>query len=563
MTQRTARRGGDGGQALPLLALTLVVLMIAAALAIDLSQLTNEKQELRDTLDASAQAGAYELPNATAARTQALSFAALNDVTSVPATDFWCIVGSVLSGSAYVVNTTHIPATCYPGPAPYTVSSYPALRCNQSICAIPCTPGTGIMCNTIRVADSKAVPYQFAPIIDVAQGDTGNLVSVACKGACGTMAPTPIDFAFVADRTGSMSTADRDQVEAALKSVLAELQPTVHQASLSVIGRRSSSAPSTCRSQPASSNASSNPWIAVGLTTSFGATGELWRAVDCLTSSGTGTHLAAPFNAARRMLLNEALPAGSNSPRSEAIKALVFMTDGEPNETTASGGAYSETIGNSDGTTACNNAQTASNGTAAPGGAKANGITVITIAFRLEGTRCDTGASGLTFNLSGCTSANASSPKNCTVTASGGSTYTWSGGTVSGTGGSKTWSALRNRTYTIRVASGATTVQRIVTCNNNTSWSCSAGSLTTVSGPEYVVDVLASMASNAPNGSASTAANGVDAAAAPCSGTAEADVENADGDYFFCTADAADLRYIYETAVSSVSTGVRFIRLPT
>jgi hypothetical protein len=106
------------------------------------------------------------------------------------------------------------------------------------------------------------------------------------------------------------------------------------------------------------------------------ATDPLARAADCIgnTSSSTGTYLAAPMRAARELL------AGAAARPAPVRKAIIFMTDGEPNEDTNPGGgaAYS-----SNGATACTNAVNEATT------AKSAGVLVVTIAFRLENVRCE------------------------------------------------------------------------------------------------------------------------------------------------------------------------------
>jgi hypothetical protein len=106
---------------------------------------------------------------------------------------------------------------------------------------------------------------------------------------------------------------------------------------------------------------------------------SLVKGVNCIAggdSSGTGTWLAAPMKAAADYLIGSGRPA--------ANKAMIFETDGEPNESNVTDVPY----GSSNGNTACTNAQTQATN------AKNAGILVVTIAFRLVGTRCDGSSSG-------------------------------------------------------------------------------------------------------------------------------------------------------------------------
>lgn len=365
-------------------ALVAVVLFGFAALAVDVAQLVNEKQELHDTLDMAAQTGAGRLPaDGAGARSAALANAGNNDPDATPDIDFFCVVGSKPAGAGHVVETTHIPLSCNPGPAPYSGAS-----CNARICAIPCVPAEGDLCNTLRARDEKVVPFVFGPVISVDEGDTGTLTSVACQGACGSVPPNPIDLVVVGDRTGSMRGAITN-LEDAIEGLLEYLTPDLHHVALGTIGRSSSTAPASCPSQPSGSR-SSGPWVPVGFSSTYDNTDvqppsqppvlspndPLARAADCIgnSSSSTGTYLAAPMRAARELL------AGATARPAPVRKAIIFMTDGEPNESSSPGGGYPYS-GN--GITACANAVNEA------ATAKTNGILVVTIAFRLQNVRCE------------------------------------------------------------------------------------------------------------------------------------------------------------------------------
>ncbi|WP_243056361.1 VWA domain-containing protein [Nocardioides sp. SR21] len=376
-------------------AIVAVALFGFSALAVDVAQLVNEKQELHDTLDMAAQTGAGKLPtDGAGARAAALANAARNDPTATPTIDFFCVVGAKASGATYVVDATHIPLSCNPGPAPYTAGSYPGLSCNSRICAIPCVPEQGDQCNTLRARDEKDVPYVLAPVVGINEGDTGTLTSVACKGACGSIPANPIDMVVVGDRTGSMGGAIAN-LEDAMKGLLEYLTPAQHRVALGTIGRSSSTAPASCMSDPSASE-TSGPWVPVGFSSTYdntdvsppsnppalSPTDPLARAVDCIgnRSSSTGTYLAAPLRAARELL------TGATVRPAPVRKAMIFMTDGEPNEGTSPGGGYPWS---SNGATACNNAVTEATT------AKNAGILVVTIAFRLQDVRCNGGSSAL------------------------------------------------------------------------------------------------------------------------------------------------------------------------
>ncbi len=388
-------RGRETGATTLLVTALMSVLLMAAALAIDVSQLVNQRQELHDTLDAAAHAGAYHLPaDGVAAEAAARRFADANDAGTDPTVDFWCVVAST---AASLVDTTQLPATCNPGPAPYTNGTYPGLRCNTRHCAIPCVPAEGDRCNTIRVADEKAVPFVFAPVSDIREGSTGSMVSVACKGSCGTLSPNPLDIAIVADRTGSMSTADVNSMVQGILSTLLTMTPSQQYVALGTIGR-SRSGTNSCAVAP-STGATSGPWIPVPFTANYSigqpprlnANSALVRAINCLStaSSSTGTHLAAPLKAAARYLLGRdpnnlaTLPPRTGTPR----KVLVFETDGQPNETINNASVdlatSTEPGGGSNGNTACARFRDVATR------AKAAGILVVTVAYNLGTLECD------------------------------------------------------------------------------------------------------------------------------------------------------------------------------
>jgi hypothetical protein len=413
MSIRLRRRTRDERGAIAILAAIVAVVMFGfCALAVDIADHVRDKQELHDTLDMAAHAGAQLLPaNGAGAEAAARANALANDPTATPDFDFFCVVGSKLAGGVYQVETTHIPISCNPGPAPYTAAAYPGLACSDKICAIPCRPSEGDVCNTLRARDDKDVPYVLAPVIGVDHGNTGTLTSVACRGGCGTIPVNPIDFVVVGDRTGSMGSASSD-LESAIESLLEYLTPAQHRVALGTIGRSASGAPASCLSQRSTSK-TSGPWIPVGFndtyddtdvdppsaTPNLRAADPLVRAVDCIggNNSSTGTYLAAPMKAAKDLLLSSAArPA-------PVKKAIIFMTDGEPNEDSDPGGGapYS-----SNGETACTNAVNQA------AGAKSSDIIVITIAFRLENVHCNGGSTGslVTTKLAAMASPTATGP---------------------------------------------------------------------------------------------------------------------------------------------------------
>ncbi len=409
------RRVRERGAVAVMVALLAVVLVGAAALSVDVAHQVQSKQRLFDTMDAAAHAGAYELPdNGAGAAAKATAMAHATDPGSSPTASFYCVVGSTAT-APFLVVTSHIPSTCNPGPGPYTALTYPGLRCNASICAIPCFPTApqNDRCNTISVADEAEVPFGFAPVLGYDKGSTGLVISTACKGSCGSGSVNPMDVAVVADRTGSMSSTDVLAMVTGIKKMLTVMDPSQQYVSLGSIGPAKSSLTSaesaTCRSTPYNDSAGalsptggawkwmSLPFYADYLSTSnpsvTNTNSHLVKAIGCLTTaSSTGTHLAAPMKAAARYLLGKdtnnlsSLPVRSGTPR----KVIIFETDGQPNEQFTGGSTSLENAsypGSTSGSTACTNlGNVATN-------AKAQNVLIITVAYNLGTTKCQGGGS--------------------------------------------------------------------------------------------------------------------------------------------------------------------------
>jgi Flp pilus assembly protein TadG len=411
MELRRSARGDERGAVAVIVALVAVVLFSAAALAVDFSSLAMERQKLHDHIDSAAHAGAYKLPDKPSeAISDALAIATAQDSSLTPSADLFCVIASDGATTPGPVSS-QVPAVCNPGSGgPGTKAKYPLMRCNASICAIPCAT-TG-RCNAITVSDAKNVNYAFAPIMGINQGNTGSVASSACKGGCGAASPNPLDVAIVADRTGSMSDTDRNEMVAGIKSMLEKMTPSLQFVSFGTIGPTKQS-PGTCLTTPVagkltnklitttSSKSSENKqlykWMALPFSKDYlgtdgkvNTTSNLIKALNCLDSSSTGTHLAAPMKAAARYLKNK---DGSNidaltaaNPRLGTIrKVIIFETDGQPNEDINDATVDLE-LSSSDPnypgsptvSTACDRLN------AVADKAKAAGILIITVAYNLD-----------------------------------------------------------------------------------------------------------------------------------------------------------------------------------
>lgn len=380
---RGRKVGHELGATSVILVLLIPVLFGALALALDFGKLVYERQNLANAMDAAALAGTSALPSDLAtAKSTAISYAKKNAPESNPTVAFWCIVAS--TGAAKTVASGQVPNVCQPG-------TTAGARCNESICAIPCPAISGNSCNTITVTDDKIVQFSFAPVIGINTKNTGAVASNACKGGCGAQSPNPMDVALVADRTGSMTTTDRNAMVAGIKSTLQTMSKDQQYVALGTI-HQSKKPLASCVTEPSSDN--SGTWMPVGFSNDYaldpatpGAkpalnTGStLVKGLNCLKASSGGTHLASPMKAAARYVLGkEANNLGSLPTRSTtARKAIIFETDGEPNESNLTAGTTSLNdagdIGSTNGVTACNNLLTVA------ANAKAQNILIVTVAF--------------------------------------------------------------------------------------------------------------------------------------------------------------------------------------
>lgn len=489
---RPVRRRDEKGAMAVLVAIFAIVMFGCAALAVDVASLSMERQKLHDHVDAAAHAGAMELPaSGTKAKTWATTMAKSQDAAMNPAVDLFCVVRS--TGASKQIAPGQIPATCDPG----TYSSS-TVRCNTSICSIPC-PATA-SCNTVRVSDTKMVPYKFAPVIGQNQGSTGSVTSAACKGSCGQEAPNPMDIVFMADRTTSMSDTDRGLMKQAILDSLKTMSPALHYVAFGALhksvtsGGSCSTAPSGYDSKLSdAANVKAGTWIPVpfsnnyltsSTTPTLNTGSALVAGVSCLPNSAVpgwkygsyGTHLASGLKAAVRYVTGKQANNLSSLPArvGTAQKVVVFETDGMPDEILDEGSTSLDTSGDlgaglqSD--DANNGQQGCDNLLDVADKAKDAGVVVITIGFGDANTaRCRKGSTNSAYSR--------------------------------------------------------------------------------------VRDVLAASASSNPlTGAASDASD--------CSTTSGRTDENSDGDYFFCAASGSELKDIFKTAVSLASSSVRLITLP-
>jgi hypothetical protein len=326
----------------------LVVLLGMVGLVLDVANFLHERQDVQNLVDASALAGAQELPDdGTEALNQAIDYAQNNDAGVTPGVGFRCIVGDRDNNG--LPDPQDLVVVCNAG-------ANGIYNCVNGRCYAKCFPSEGDICNTIVVAAEKDVPFYIAPVLSLLGSDnhcffdectTGPVLAAACVGTCGGPPIEPLDVVIILDRTGSMgdsancglswSETELDCAKDAAKQVLTLFNTNAQHVALGVTGPSDTS--TTCGSPNTGGlgrdTSLSDPdlsWLPVGLSSDYKSGGGLnnssliVRTINCLETSSVGTNLADPLDAATAYLSN---PANG---RAGVKKAIMLFTDGAANE---------------------------------------------------------------------------------------------------------------------------------------------------------------------------------------------------------------------------------------
>lgn len=342
MSGRMARfirrfQADEQGAILPLAGLLIIVLFTMAAIGVDLSLMSQRRQDLWNSADAAALAGASQLPDdPVEAERLARLYAENNDsdlATGLGVT-FRCLVGDRNNDGQ--PDVADVPASCDPGPGvPVTAPPY---VCDGGVCAVTCDAAVpDSKCNTIVLEADKTVPYNFAPIIGIDEGTT-EVRSAACRGTCGGAASGPVDLIMVIDRTTSMSDSDLANAKAAALAVLDLFDPSLHHVGLAAINAGNPS--NSCEGLFPDSGGS---WLLVGLSSDYkdtltididgdgtldlDDTSPLVDTIQCMQKK-TGTDLGSPIKDevyGQPDALGELLANG----RPGVKMGIIFMSDGE------------------------------------------------------------------------------------------------------------------------------------------------------------------------------------------------------------------------------------------
>jgi Flp pilus assembly protein TadG len=519
-----ARRPERGAVAI-IVALMMVVIMASAALGVDIGKLIYDRQQLQNSLDAAATAGAIHLPDDPAAAIlDAQKFASDNMVGAN--------LGSITPNIALRCVTSYNAVTKSPDWATVVAicgissKAFNITDCNEQVCSVVCT--VAFHCNTIVVKYNLTVNYSFGPAIGIPTGQTGTLVAAACRGVCGTVTPNPLDIVVMADRTPSMvdSNGSFSNMKAGIEDMLGSMNQDQQYVAFGTIAI---SVPTTADkvAPPNGGEAFKDAtyracdrygnnctwtkggkkwhfkgsWVPLGFTnkytktdgagvTSLDTTTSLGKAVHNLDystdevdypdadtgrlySSNEGTHLASAMKGAARYLLNVDPTADVGlplRPKEFGIpkKVIIFETDGSPSEIFTSDSSAATLTNDLDiGVDGNGNKQSCDNLSAIASEAKAAGIQIITIGVAAVNTA------------------------------------------TCGTSGGKNL---------------------------------------------YVRDVLAAAASPSKAGKASDAYD--------CNQAGKTDAENTDGDNYFCAATSTDLKNVFIAAMGSLTKNTKLMSLP-
>jgi hypothetical protein len=359
---RKARR--ERGQILPIVAVALVGLLGIAAFSIDVGYAYFAKRQLQAATDASALAGAQDLPAGSTAISTAISYASANSPSNLPAFTF----------------------------------TYDLKCTTTAIIATGCT--STVNPNELLVTGSGSTDTWFAGIFGVKHFNI-----TAHANACSPCSSTPVDIVIALDRTGSMCDTldsgnfcrDLDNAKDGIQTMLKILNPPYAQIGMVAFPPVEKTSTGMC----------SAPYNALG--------NGGWNGYDAadrgyVTDTLNGDYkLNGNLNPASGLVIhttdgksNACVQAGGSTSYSEALRQseaeliahgrpkvpnyIVFLTDGEANLGSVYGvNSTAYPPGNADDQQPCN---TAINLATAY---KAAGTTIYSIGYALGNKNCTAG----------------------------------------------------------------------------------------------------------------------------------------------------------------------------
>jgi Flp pilus assembly protein TadG len=334
--------GDESGQALVLVAITMVVLLGFVGLAIDVGNAYFTQRELQKAADAAALAGALELPNAAAATAVAQQYGA---------------AGGEKNEATMVKDATT------------TVST----RC---LASLGCTPSRGVTTNVIAVKETANVPTYFAGLFGVDSFEVS-----ATATACSPCAAQPLDIMIVLDRTGSMcqlslptgivsdpGCTDLEFAKSGARTFIGFFDESLDRIGLAVFPP---TPPNPSQAQKCARPAASNyndpdaDYVIEPLSSDFDGSSQLQSTLNCIQGNGTTSYADAIEHAQAEFAL---------SGRPQAQDVIVFLSDGAAN-----------TAGTWHGDTSPYRLTPCRQGVTSAGMAKAAGTVIYSIGYDLDG----------------------------------------------------------------------------------------------------------------------------------------------------------------------------------
>jgi hypothetical protein len=249
---RARRRREQGGQALVLFTLCLILILTFASVAIDLSVLRNDRQTLVNAIDAGALAGGVFMPvdgSVAGAVTKVESVIGSTVQATYPGLpisgytiSYRCLIGITGASPPKPWIARDIPVVCDPSRALGWTGSTTlaqkeaAFQGAGSTRFSDCDPSLGDRCNVVVVEGTATTPYSFGRVVGVTSGSTGAVLSAACNGPCGQPPSAPVDLVVVTDRTASMSSGQIADARNAAKAVLGVYDPSLQRVAFGLLG---------------------------------------------------------------------------------------------------------------------------------------------------------------------------------------------------------------------------------------------------------------------------------------------------------------------------------------
>jgi hypothetical protein len=343
----------ESGQVLILMAATMIVLLGIVGFALDVGHAYLVQRQLQAATDASALAGALDLPNSAVAIQTARNYGPEPGKTNSPRSND---------------NATFEP-------------NYPQTKCVHAI--VTGCPANGQV-NTITVKTTSVVKTIFARVLGF-----NSFTVKATATACSPCSVKPLDIMLVLDRTGSMcqfsngsndpACTDLANARQGMKTFLQLMNPTFHHVGLTVlppatnVGQR-------CGAVPSSNNYNYNlataAYTVVPLSSDYASppgtlngTSSLVSTINCIQGGGRTAYAKA---------IDQAQAQLESGGRPGVQRVIILLSDGAANtgDTTLPNNSPYKTQPCHQGITSSETAQ-------------AKGTTVYTIGYDLNGAGTD------------------------------------------------------------------------------------------------------------------------------------------------------------------------------